>query len=546
MSSGNINYPPKNIYDPSREKSPNYDHLILWMLYNNDNCTWADFDEEPIGIPGGTLSRHLKKLMSLDYVEKISRGLYKITLEGKKKYHDLSSAKKKGRKLNYPPKIILKSGRNYDHWILWMVYNNRYCKRSDFFKRPISINQSSLSKSMKDLTKKGFIIKQDTKYLITQSGKIQYSKMLENYDLDRQTILEEESKRIKEMTDNTLAFFNKYHISDKQIQIQFLKLLLNFSYDEVKPLLKSEENFHKILLYFAMNHPNRYPEYVSREEFSKLYKIKQTTLDYYLTEISEGKIYPTRFFELKRSSGDAYYFKTGEKLEKMLRIIAKEHITNYTYLNELYSNQRNNPVITNIDNIIIDILEECCGTLFHKDFRKTLKDFLPTYIRYLTYKIESNKEIRDSYDKIEQIIWQNVLDFFEQDARHELSDQYEEKIEAINNQIKEDPMNYELFDMKLNILIYYNQYSSALNLLEEMLDLFPDHEINLKMKIASTLKKLKNPEGGLEIIEDLIKKFPENNQLKNYKAHWLKYVGNKQDALTVIRDLITIEPGNGF
>ncbi|TFG00193.1 MAG: hypothetical protein EU540_05595, partial [Promethearchaeota archaeon] len=417
MSTGNINYPPKNIYDPLSDQSPNYDHLILWMLYNNDSCTWADFDEEPMKIPGGTLSRHLKKLMALDYVDKISRGLYKITLEGKNKYHDLSSAKKKVRKLNYPPRVILRSGRNYDHWILWMVYNNQYCKRSDLIERPLSINQSSLSKSLKILIKRGFIIKQDAKYLITQSGKIEYSKMLENYDLDRQTILQEENKRIREMTDKTLAFFNKYHIKDKQVQIRFLKLLLEFSYDKVKPLLKSEENFHKVLLFFAMNYPSRYPDHISREEFSKLYKIKQTTLDYYLTEICEGKIYSTRFFKLSGPHDETfYYFKAGEKLEKMLRIITQDHIANFSYLNELHSEKVDHSIIHNLDNIIKAILDESCGTVFYEDFKEALKELLPTYLKYLTYKIERKKEIKDPYDKIEQIIWQNIAEILDQDA----------------------------------------------------------------------------------------------------------------------------------
>ena len=546
MSTENINYPPKNIYDPSSEKSPDYDHLILWMLYNNDNCTWADFDEEPMKIPGGTLSRHLKKLMALDYIDKISRGVYKITSEGKNKFHYLSSAKKKVRKLNYPPRVILRSGRNYDHWILWMVYNNRYCKRSDFFERPLSINQSSLSKSLKALIKKGLIVKQDTKYLITQTGKVEYSKMLESYDLDRQTILEEESKRIREMISKTLTFFNNYHIKNKQVQIRFLKLLLEFSYDKVKPLLRSEENFHKILLFFAMNNPNRYPEHISREEFSQLYKIKQTTLDYYLTEICEGKIYPTRFFKIKGPSNEIYFFQTGEKLEKMFRIITQEHITNFSYLNELHLENVDHSFIRNLESIINAILDECCGTLFHKDFEESLKELLPSYLKYLTYRIETKKEIRDSFDKIEQIIWQNIAEILDQEAHHEFRDQYEEKIEEIDKNIDKDPMNYELYNLKLSTLVYYNQYNVVLKLLEEMLDLFPDKEMTIKMQKASILKKLKDSEGGLELIEDLLIKSPENQELKNFKAHWLKYLDKKVESLAIIGALIEKDPKNGF
>jgi len=147
---GNINYPPEKIYSPSKWKRPNYDHIILWMLSNNEMCKWAEFCQEPIEIPPGTLSRHLETLKRKGFVEKFTRGHYRITSDGKKEFHELSGAKKKVRKLNYPPKIILKSGRIYSHWILWMVYNNNYCKRSEFLEDPLSINQSSLSKDSLD------------------------------------------------------------------------------------------------------------------------------------------------------------------------------------------------------------------------------------------------------------------------------------------------------------------------------------------------------------------------------------------------------------
>jgi len=118
---GNKNYPPENLYSHSKWKRPNYDYIILWMLNNNEICKWADFCKEPIEIPTGTLSRHLEPLKCKGYVEKAARRQYKITPEGKIEFNLLSSAKKNVRKLNYPPKIILKSGRNYDDWILWMV-----------------------------------------------------------------------------------------------------------------------------------------------------------------------------------------------------------------------------------------------------------------------------------------------------------------------------------------------------------------------------------------------------------------------------------------
>jgi len=154
----NLNYPPEKLFNPSIQNKPNYDHIILWMLANNDTCKWSNFSEKPIEIPVGTLSRHLDQLKSKGLVQKISRGHYKISIEGKKEFNALSSSKKKKRILNHPPKIILRSGRNYDDWILWMVYNNNFCKRLDFLGEPLSINQSSLSKNLNLLIEKGYLI----------------------------------------------------------------------------------------------------------------------------------------------------------------------------------------------------------------------------------------------------------------------------------------------------------------------------------------------------------------------------------------------------
>ena len=99
---GIMNYPPEKILRPSKLNKPDYDHIILWMLRNNDICKWADFHQEPVEIPTGTLSRHLDKLKRKGFVENFTRGHYRITSEGKKKFHDLSRSKKEAPKLNYP------------------------------------------------------------------------------------------------------------------------------------------------------------------------------------------------------------------------------------------------------------------------------------------------------------------------------------------------------------------------------------------------------------------------------------------------------------
>ncbi|KKL58745.1 hypothetical protein LCGC14_2222290, partial [marine sediment metagenome] len=149
----NIIYPPEEIYKPLGLEKKDFEHIILWMLYNNDECEWSSFTKDPLALRLSTLSKYLSLLKGREYVENISRGHYTITPEGKKRYLELSTSREKGRKLSYPPAVIRRR-RQYDHWILWMLYNNNHCKWADFLAEPLSINQSSLSKNLNLLKEK--------------------------------------------------------------------------------------------------------------------------------------------------------------------------------------------------------------------------------------------------------------------------------------------------------------------------------------------------------------------------------------------------------
>ncbi|GAH54407.1 unnamed protein product, partial [marine sediment metagenome] len=240
------------------------------MLCNNEVCSWANLKEI---VNKSTLSIYQNRLKREGFLLHGQFNEYQITSKGRERYYELGQVRKGGRKLSYPPKVIL-TKRNYDHTILWMVYNNNYCKWADFLAEPLSINQSSLSKNMNILMGKEFVLKENKEYRITRSGKSQYSKMLSFYDLDRQSILEEESKRIADLTNKTTTFFESFQIKERNIQFRFLNSVLRLEYDKIKPVLKDEDDFHKILLFLAMNHPNVYPEYISTEDFSKKYGIK--------------------------------------------------------------------------------------------------------------------------------------------------------------------------------------------------------------------------------------------------------------------------------
>ncbi|MFX0042063.1 MAG: hypothetical protein ACFE8L_04045 [Candidatus Hodarchaeota archaeon] len=532
-----IYYPSEEIYNPSVLERKDFEYIILWMLYNNEECEWSTFTQEPIELRLSTLSKYLSLLKGKEFVDRSSRGHYKITSEGRKRFLELSKQRENKRNLIYPPAVIRRR-RNYSHWILWMVYNNNYCKWDDFLKAPLSINNSSLSKNMNMLIEKGIIIKEKKEYRITQSGRLEYSRMLRNYDLDRQSILEEESKRIEGITKKTIRFFHKYKINDDNIQFRFLNNILKLDYTRVESVLSNEEDFHKILLFISMNHPNNYPDSISINDFSDIYGIKRTKLEFFIDEILENEIYPIKFFELSVSPDKKYYFPENDKLETTLQATVEEHITKYTYLNKLFSRSKDIQVTVN------NVLKEICVMLFNKDFKNSLKGFLPDYINYLAYKFEAKREFKGTDDKLEGIIWQDMLDIFQLKSTEDLQDHYEKDLKEINKAIRLNPKKIEFYYSKIRIFIYFDQFNEALDILDKMLTIFPENEKDVKIKKASVLKRMKKIEAGLEIIDELIQKYPKDNELLNYKAYWLQYLNKKEESIRTIQGIIKQEPDN--
>jgi len=79
-----------------------------------------------------------------------------------------------------------------------------------------------------------------------------------------------------------------------------------------------------------------------------------------------------------------------------------------------------------------------------------------------------------------------------------------------------------------------------------MIAIFPERELDIKMKKASVLKSMKDLGAGLEIINELLETFSENNDLLNYKAYWLQYLGKREEALDIIQDLVKNNPDNAM
>jgi tetratricopeptide (TPR) repeat protein len=86
----------------------------------------------------------------------------------------------------------------------------------------------------------------------------------------------------------------------------------------------------------------------------------------------------------------------------------------------------------------------------------------------------------------------------------------------------------------------------VLNVLDDILEIFPENEKDIKLKKASVLKKMRNIKGGLKIINELIKVYSEDNDLLSYKAYWFQYLNKKEEAFEIMEKLTKAEPERGI
>ena len=240
------------------------------------------------------------------------------------------------------------------------------------------------------------------------------------------------------------------------------------------------------------------------------------------------------------SAENHYFFQENEKLEIMMRAITEDHITKITYLNKLFSRP------SDIMETVKDIMDEISELLFNNELRGALEVFLPEYVKYLAFKIESEIDLKETYDKLEGIIWQEMSNIFRAKINKNLDDQYAKELKQIEMKIPTDRENFDLYNSKIRLLAYFGQIDEVISLLDDLLEEFPNRERELKLKKASVLKRIKQPEAGLIIINELIKDSPKDSDLLIYKAYWLQYLNKREESLTLIQELIDLHPDNGM
>lgn len=400
-----INYPSKL----ERIERGNYEYKILLLLKENKFCRWNDFLHEKVKISESSLSKYFKKLIEKNFINKLKQNfeeegithkinVYKITSNGLKRLGEIESIIEED--IILPPSDIDFSAREI---VLWMLSNNTICQWKDFINSKVKIPRATLSNTLNRLIEKDYIERilitgiKHAVYKIKPEGRKRYIRILKNYGIDRQTIKNEKLRRIKEISVNINNFFQELGIKEFDVKHRFTKYELIFDYPEFTKIFRNEMDYKFTLLYMAINHPDNYPTYISREKFCQEYNIKNVNLNYYLSQILDTSLSEVNIFYLKSIGNSEFFFHEKEKIGKMLKAIVEDYIEKkFDYVMEREWRKFNLDYkipffINDLEKIIEIITIE--HSLFHKELKPTLIDFLSEYyINYLDYKLERKQE----------------------------------------------------------------------------------------------------------------------------------------------------------
>ena len=164
----------------------------------------------------------------------------------------------------------------------------------------------------------------------------------------------------------------------------------------------------------------------------------------------------------------------------------------------------------------------------------------------MAYKVEKEKKLIDTYDKLKGLIWHEVQTYSSKKFLVQEFTNYDENIKEVNEALSLNPDQFDAYVAKERVLIYFNKYDELLPFLDEMLERFPDEEKDIKIKVAYILKEKRDIEEGFNIINELLEKYTDDTKLLTYKVYWLQYLNRKEEAVEILQNLIEQDPDNGI
>jgi tetratricopeptide (TPR) repeat protein len=122
---------------------------------------------------------------------------------------------------------------------------------------------------------------------------------------------------------------------------------------------------------------------------------------------------------------------------------------------------------------------------------------------------------------------------------------YGEAIDALNTAIDLDPNRLDLNYSRNKILLLNNEGEKAIQIIDALIDKFPQKHKSLLKLQASTYSKIGNPEEGLKILEELLEEYHEDKGLMNNCAIMLAQSKKKEEAIEMAKRQISLAPQEG-
>lgn len=355
-------------------KKENEIRILKKLFIEKDGpCRWSELLNYVNGyMKKSALGSALKQLKEEGYVISEKRGDYRFTEKGEKRLMELENPL-------IPITRRTRESKDNSLKILEALKLNKTNKlKLVNLQNLTKLRKSELTKELRTMINKEWINRINFEYGILEKGKSKYEEEMEvMYGRESRLIsqlseIKENKEKIKKYEE---LFKEKIDTNTKH------RLILNLM------SVKSEmEEFIaiKTLHFISLNHPSKYPNYISLDDFSDKYHINKNRLKLNIEEIvlREKLTDNVNFkcFELKVDEKISYYFFVNH--EQKIRAVVNDWLSKFIIF-DIEKKTLKKEIVNNI----------CNDKILDKGLRKSFKAILSEYLHFLNFELGGIKQI---------------------------------------------------------------------------------------------------------------------------------------------------------
>ncbi len=391
------------------------------------------------------------------------------------------------------------------------------------------LSKNELTKELRKMLNMEWIKRSNSEYGILEKGKSIYDKTIED-TYGRELMLRSQLSEIKEIKEKIKKyeelFKEKINTNTKH------RLILNLlSVKSEMEALIAIKTFH----FISFNHPSKYPDYISLDDFSDKYRINKNKLKLNIEEIVLREKLTDRVnfkcFELKVDDKISYYFFVNQETEQKIRAVVNGWVSKFMIL-DIDKKTLEKEIANNI----------CNDKILDKGLRKSFKAILTEYLHFLNFELGGKKQIRcaiteelpkkiqiagiEKYEKSIEEIGNPLLMMWER-TMEEISDH--SKVLTTLNGVE------ELLEKKL--------YKTAAKHISKAIEIEPKNFKILNFAATIDLLNSKNSE-AIRKFKYIVKENKRYMIALNNLARSYNFMEDYENALKIFKEIIEIEPNN--